>query len=374
MNLPDSSEPVARPPRLLSLDALRGFDMLWIIGAETIVHLLAKLLQTPWLDHWAQQLSHVKWEGVRAYDLIFPLFMFLSGVAIPLSLGSRLDRGDSKLQMSRKILTRVVMLVLLGFIYNGLLANDGKPRLPSVLGQIGIAWGIAAWLFLIVRGTWQRVACIAGVIGAITILQLLVPVPGIGAGVLTKEGAINAWLDRLILPGKLHGGMFDPEGLLCIFSASSLTLAGALAGTPLRKPENANWRMAGWFLLAGAAMIGAGCLTWSLGYPPIKALWTGTFDLLAIGISLMVFGVFFGVIDVFKWQAWSLPLRVVGMNALTIYLVVRFFSFLNASGLLLGRLAKSCGEAGPVILACGVLILEWLFLWFLYRRKIFLRV
>lgn len=364
----------AKPPRLLSLDALRGFDMLWIIGAETIVHQLARWLKVPWLLGWAQQLQHVPWQGLRAYDLIFPLFMFLSGIAIPFSFDGRLARGDSKRRMAGKIATRVAVLVLLGMLYNGLLAAKPEvPRLASVLGQIGIAWGIAAALHLVVQDAKKRLALLIGLLGAIAALQLLIPVPGHGAGMLTQAGSFNAWLDRMLLPGKLHGGTFDPEGLLSIISASTLTLAGSLLGSTLRK-HAPSWRLVGWQSLTGAACIAAGWLLWHLGYPPIKALWTASFDLLAIGISLLVFALFFAVIDVMRWQRWSLPLRVIGMNPLTIYLLARFISFDDPAALCFGRLARACGEAGPVVLACGVLLIEWVLLYCLYRKKWFLRV
>lgn len=377
MSMPPSppADSAPRAPRLLSLDALRGFDMLWIIGGDALVRALARWQKIPWLETWAKQLSHVRWEGLQAYDLIFPLFMFLSGLAIPLSLESRLDRGDSKLRLWGKILTRVCLLVFLGAVYNGLLSADPKePRLASVLGQIGIAWGIAASVHLVVRGAWQRVAILAGLFALIAGLQLLTPVPGHGAGVLTREGAINTWLDRSFLPGRLLGGTFDPEGLLCILSASSLTLAGALAGSPLRKATSHGFKFVGWQVLAGAGFVAAGALCWKLGYPPIKALWTVTFDFLAIGISLLVFALFHLVIDVIGLKAWSFPLRVIGMNPLTIYLAARFISFDDPAGLLFGRLARVSGDAGSVILAAGVLVLEWLLLFFLYRKKWFLRI
>ena len=369
------AELAAQRPRLLSLDTLRGFDMLWIMGLAGVFHQLFLWLETPWLGALDEQLKHVPWEGLHAYDLIFPLFMFLSGVAIPLSLEARLGMGYSKRSVTRKIVVRTLTLVIVGMIYNGVLSDQPVgPRFASVLGQIGIAWGIAATVYLFVEGAGKRIALIATVIGTIALLQLLVPVPGYGAGVLTTDGALNTWLDRQLLPGRLHGKTFDPEGLLCIFSATSLSLSGALVGSYLQKATSYHWRLVGWLGLAGAALVAAGGLAWKLGYPPIKALWTGTFDLLAIGISVLIFALFFAIIDVLRFQRWSFPLRVVGMNALTIYLVVRFFDFKPAAALLFGRLAQSLGEARPVILAVATLLLEWLLLLLLYRRKIFFRV
>jgi predicted acyltransferase len=370
----DVSPVVNKPPRLLSLDALRGFDMLWIIGAEAIVSQLAKWPGGSWLDAWSQQLRHVAWDGLRAYDLIFPLFMFLSGVAIPFSFDSRLAAGATPRRMWQKVAIRVCLLVFLGMVYNGLLSDQaGTPRLASVLGQIGIAWGMAAAVYLLVKDIRYRIGAVGVIIGLVVFLQLVVPVPEHGAGVLTSKGSINAWIDQMLLPGKLLGGAFDPEGLLCIFSAGAVTLSGTCLGCFLRK-YSPSWKFAGWQAAAGVAVIAAGALCWTLGYPPIKKMWTGTFDLLVIGISLLLFAFFYAIIDVLRWQKWSFPLRVIGMNALTIYLLVRFINFKPAATLLFGRLGNALGDAKSLVIVCGVLLLEWLLLYYLYRKKIFLKV
>ena len=368
--------PLAPPrPRLSSLDALRGFDMLWIIGAAGIVHQLFVWLKTPWLGAWDEQLKHVPWDGLHAEDLIFPLFMFLSGVAIPHSFAARRREDGGKRRLAGKIVGRTLLLVALGMLYNGLLSEQSTaPRLASVLGQIGLAWGITATVFVLVPSTPRRFAVLAAIVGGVTLFQLFVPVPGYGAGVLTQQGAINTWLDRALLPGRLNGKTFDPEGLLCIVSASSVTLAGAILGSFLERAKAFTWRQVGWQWIIGAGLIVVAALAWKLGYPPIKALWTGTFDFFAIGISVLLFGVFFAVIDVLRLQRWTFPLRVIGMNALTIYLLVRCVDFKPPTVLLFGRLAASFGDAKLVVLAVAALFLEWLVLWFLYRRKIFLRV
>lgn len=360
---------------MLSLDALRGFDMLCIMGLEDVIRELARWQPTPALHALAEQFEHVPWAGLHAYDLIFPLFMFLSGVSIPLSMDARLDRGDSRWMLWRKILTRCALLVVLGMIYNGVLSDKADaPRFASVLGQIGIAWAIAASLQLVVRDTRARLGILAGWLIAVAVVQLLVPVPGYGAGVLTETGAINTWFDRMFLPGRLHGGTFDPEGLLCALSAASVTMAGSLVGTFLKKPFAHSWKSVGILVVAGTATVLVGWICWAMGYPPIKALWTTSFDLLAIGISTLLFALFFGVIDVARFSGWSFPLRVIGMNSLTIYLGSKLVSFPEMSAFLLGRVAGLSGDAGPILILCGVLVLEWLVLYFLYRQRWFLRV
>jgi predicted acyltransferase len=368
----DSSLP---KQRLLSLDALRGLDMLCIIGGGEIVREFARLWPGTFLDAIAAQFEHVKWEGLHSYDLIFPLFIFLAGAAIPFSLDSRLARGDSRRHLWGKIVSRVCLLVVLGMIYNGALSgNPAAPRLPSVLGQIGIAWGIAASVHLLVRDNRARASILLGWLIAIAIVQLLIPVPGHGSGNLTASGSVNSWLDRTLVPGRLHRGNFDPEGLLCCISAASVAMAGALAGTFLKRPSALAWKTPASLAAAGTVSILLAALCGSLGYPPVKMLWTSTFNLFAIGISTILLALFFTIIDLARLQAWSFPLRVIGLNCLTIYLAARLVSFHQMSDFLLGRLAGACGEAGPLVILCGVVLLQWVLLVFLYRRQWFLRV
>lgn len=367
--------------RLRSLDALRGLDMLLIVGLDRLIHSIAKVSEADWVASLSEQFYHVPWEGVRIYDMIFPLFMFIAGVAIPFSMQKKLaaieagEAGLAKLWLG--IAKRVLLLVILGFFYNGVFAaSETAPRFVSVLGQIGIAWGLAASVFVLARKVWVKYAILGGVLVAVAVAQLLVPVPGVGAGQLTADGSINAFLDQLLLPGSLHGGSFDPEGVLCIFSAFGVTLAGALMGERIRRvsERDSQWQeVLLWFAVA-LGLVLAGWLCWELGYPPIKKIWTSSFNLWVIGISVGLMGLFYWIIDVLGWWRWSFPLQVVGQNPLTIYLAFRMVSFYSISNLIFGRLASHFDEAAPVVLWTGVLLIELGFLYFLYRQKWFLRV
>lgn len=360
--------------RLRSLDALRGFDMLWIIGLDSVFRALAKATGNPFFQLMSAQLEHVPWAGLRLYDLIFPLFIFLSGVSIPYALSSRESRGWSRKKMLLFIARRVVILVVLGMVYNGLLdLRFDTLRVASVIGQIGLAYGIGALVWVLLKEVKMRAAILAGILVLVAVLQLLVPVPGHGAGVLTPEGIFNGWLDRLLLPGRLHAGIFDPEGLLCIFSASALTLAGTFAGQMLRASPRPQIRTVYWLAGAGAVSILLGAACQALGYPPIKSAWTTTFNLYAGGISLLLLALFHGLVD-FPRRNWSFPLQVVGMNPLTIYLLTRIVAFEPVAEFFAGGIARLSGSLGSVVLAVALLAVEWLVLWFLYRKKVFLRI
>ncbi len=360
--------------RLLSLDALRGFDMFWIIGGDALFRSLAEVTHWGWAKAWAVQLEHVEWAGFHFYDLIFPLFMFISGVAIPFSLLAKAQTAADKRPIYLKLVRRALLLVVLGFVYNHLTELQfGTQRYASVLGQIGLAYLFAALIMLNVRSLWGRVASLAGILGGIAVLQLLVPVPGIGAGVLTPGGSINGFLDRLILPGRLYDKIFDPEGVLCIISATAVTLMGGLAGMALKSAKHPAHRKA--LILAGSG-VGLTIAGYALGgfYPIIKKAWTATFDIYAAGLSFILLALFYLVIDVFGLRKWSFPLRVIGLNSITIYLGTRMIDFDTTSKFWFGGLSRLAGPSGVLVIEAGVILVEWLVLYFLYKKNVFLRV
>ena len=365
------------PTRLLSLDALRGFDMLWIIGGGELSVALAKATNWNWLNWWAEQQRHVRWEGFHFEDLIFPLFMFIAGVAIPYALMGKLHHGYQKGQIVNKVVRRGLILVLLGFVYNGffdLQFSSPGFRFASVLGQIGLAYLFASLIVIFTRNLTSRLIWLGSILIGYALIQNFIPVPGFGAGNLTPEGSINGYIDQLFLPGRLYGGTFDPEGLLCIVSATAITLMGALAGELLR---NKKWKDGKKLLTLTCTGIAGIVIALILNpfYPIIKAAWTTTFNLLAGGIACLLLALFYLIIDVWKFRRWAFFFTVIGMNSITIYLGVRIINFRQISEFFLGGLSNITGpEWGNVIIWTGILAAEWLFLLFLYRKKIFLRV
>ncbi len=365
-----------QPERLQSLDVLRGFDMFWIIGGGGLIIALAETFKWNWLEVIAGQLEHVKWAGFHFEDLIFPMFMFISGVAIPYAITAKVELGVKRSDLINKVVKRGIILVILGIVYNGALKNGfSNMRVASVLGQIGLGYLFAATIVLYTNTFKTRVAWLIGILSGIAILQLAVPVPGYGAGLLTPDGGINAWLDRLFLPGRLHGGTFDPEGLLCIVSAITVTLMGALAGSILRDGEPASNLKAAKLVIAGAALTTI-ALILSPFYPIIKAAWTVPFNLLTVGISLILLSLFYFAIDVKDWTKGIVSykilfFKVIGMNSITIYLGASIIDFRKASSFFTGFMAE---PLGGWIVILGAIVLEWMVLYYLYKKKIFLRV
>jgi predicted acyltransferase len=362
--------------RLASLDVLRGFDMLWIIGGGSLIVSLAKSTQWSWLQPVAEQMEHVQWQGFHFEDLIFPMFMFISGVAIPFAIGSKLEKGVSKNLLLGKVIKRGILLVLFGLLYNGALERGFTGlRMASVLAQIGLGYLFAATINLYTDTIKTRFFWLIGILAGIAYLQLAFPVPGYGAGLLDPEGGVNAWIDRMWLPGRILGQTYDPEGLLCIVSAISVTLMGSLAGALLRNGEGATAKKALTLAIAGVVLVTI-ALILSPVYPIIKKAWTVPFNLLTAGISSMLLSLFYFTIDVKPRMNKIAPykllfFKVIGMNSITIYLGTRMLNFNSLSRFFTGWLAPSIGDW---IIILGAIALEWLLLYFLYKKKIFLRV
>lgn len=364
--------------RLLSLDALRGFDMLWIAGGEFLIISLGALTGWPFFQWAAVQMKHVAWEGFHFYDMIFPLFLFIAGVSMPFSIVKRKQRGESMQKIYMHLIRRLFILILLGLIHNGLLNFDfEKQRYASVLGRIGLAWFFAAIIVLNtnIRG---QIIWFAGILLAYWAIMKLVPVPGFGPGVLTPEGNLAAYLDRQFLPGRLCCYIYgDNEGLLSTFPAISTALMGAITGYFLNLPGKTldGLKKALIILAAGITSLLVGKL-WSFSFPVIKNVWSSTFVLTAGGWSLILLSIFYLVIDVWGFKKWTFPFVVIGLNSITIYMLnAGIINFEEMGKFFFGGLASPFSEAGQaVILSIGAILCMWTVLYILYRNKIFLKV
>jgi predicted acyltransferase len=361
--------------RLLSIDALRGFDMLLIAGGGTFLVLLENKTGLSWIDWIARQLQHPAWNGFTFYDFIFPLFLFIAGVSLPFSLRKGLASGLSKTDLYRKVFIRMLILIALGIVDKNTPIPFFEPsqiRVASVLGRIGIACFIATLLYL--NFSWQkRILWVAILLLGYYAALFLIPVPGYGAGDLSIEGNLVGWIDRNFLPGRLLQTTYDELGLLTQIPALCLTVLGTCAGDTLLSDSKENKKLT-YLLLSAFTCMGLG-LVWSLHFPINKHLWSSSFILLTAGMSFLFLAVFYWVIDVLKYQKWTFFFKVIGMNSLTIYLAYRFIDFYHTSRLLFGGIYAPTPEPWhKVFEALGALGLVWLFLYVLYRQKIFIRI
>ncbi len=363
------------PPgqRLVSLDVLRGFDMFWILGMEEVGAALFKASNAPWSRCVAEQLDHAAWAGFRFLDLIFPLFVFIAGVSLVYSTDKNVAVSGRRGTVI-KLLKRALLLYVLGLLcYGGLSKGIDAVRWLGVLQRIaicGLAGGLA-YLFLKER---TRVILTVFLLLGYWALLTLVPVPGIGAGYFEEGRNLTNWIDSQYLPGFKWDGNHDPEGLLSTLPAIATALLGVLTGGWLKHHPGSVWRKAAQLATAGVVLAALGW-AWHPFFPVIKKLWTSSYVLVAGGYSLMLLALFLAIIDGWKVRRGLQPFLWIGMNPITLYLSHHFINYTKISTTLLGGpVAGVFGAWGEVVIACGTVLLGIWLAWFLYSRKIFLRV
>ena len=402
--------PASGPQRLMSLDALRGFDMFWILGADSFVYALHETSQNAATEFLATQLDHAEWQGFHFYDLIFPLFVFMMGVSTVFSLTKIIER-EGRAAAVKRVLQRGILLFIIGLIYSGGFTNPWPDmRLLGVLNRIALCYTFGGLLFIFVRTRGLAAVAAAILLGYWALLAWVPfpdvrPVPG-GDAIITKEAGFTNisqlnwagtnmihgsyvqgvtlpnYLDQKYLPGRKYDGTYDPEGILSTLPAVVTGLLGIFAGLLLRNPSVSDEKKVWWLLGSGAAGVALGFL-WGLEFPVIKKIWTSSYVLVAGGFSALLLGAFYWIVDVRKWRAWCQPFVWIGMNPLTIYLTSNFLGGLGFEKLarrLAGGPVKSfldthvtSGFGDLVIAATAVALFLW-FARFLYQRKIFLRL
>lgn len=381
-----SSETLSRPParRIASLDALRGFSIFCIIGADGLIWSLDEMSRGkgPVLSvtgaFLGRQFSHVNWEGFRFYDFIFPLLIFVTGVSIVFSL-QRLVEREGKVSAHVRVLRRSFILFALGVIYyGGVNVAWSEVRLLGVLQRIALCYLFAALLFLNFRLRGLAVAFAALLLGYWA-LMTFVPVPGIGAGSFAPDANLANWIDARYLPGLKWDVTRDPEGLLSTLPAIGTALIGVFAGMLLADARLLPAQKSLWLIGGGIAMTAAGYL-WGLQFPVIKAIWTSSFVLVAGGYSLMLLGALHQIIDVWGLRAWSAIFVWIGANAILLYFLNGIASFERFAtrfvggevGVFLDRVVTpGTGRFAAHLLGLAIAIA---LAHFLYQRKIFLRV
>lgn len=366
---------LAPSQRLYSLDALRGFDMFWIMGAEEIVQSLAKITGSPFFEGFAHQLIHPDWHGFAFYDLIFPLFLFLAGVATPYAMGKEIEKGRTTQQLLVRVIKRGLILVLLGIIYNnGLqLRPIAEIRFGSVLGRIGLAYMFANIIYLYTTQRGQIIWFCSLLIGY-WLMLLFNAAPGFSNGDLTMEGNYASYLDRLIMPGRLYLGIHDPEGLVSTIPAIGTGLLGIYAGNLLRNSPLTMQRKALQLLVMGVVSLVLAQI-WNLVFPINKNLWTSSFVLHVGGYSLILLSVFYYIIDIRGYKRWAFFFSIIGMNSILIYMSGHFINWEYTTEAFFKWLVQLAGDPlNLLVFALCYMAVKWTFLYFMYRKNVFLRV
>jgi predicted acyltransferase len=378
--------------RLLSLDVFRGLTvagMVLVNNPGTWAHI-----------YWP--LEHAAWNGWTPTDLIFPFFLFIVGVAIPLAFGKRIERGDARRALFLKVLYRSVIIFLLGEFLAGFpYFNFATIRIPGVLQRIAVCYLFAGIIYLTTRPRTTAIIAVALLVIYFIIMKYI-PAPGYYAGDWSKEGSLASYIDRRVFgPHIWKGGVvYDPEGILSTLGALATTLFGVLTGYLIRAKDRTPIEKVAHMFIAGLVclMIGWG---WNAWFPINKALWTSSYVFFTAGLALQILALCYWSIDIKGWKWWTKPFVIFGVNAIVLFVGTGMMArLMGMSSGFMGRLSALLHITKPdgsptalqpfiynqlfaswlspngASLAFAIsFILLWLFLmWLLYRKNIIIKI
>ena len=369
-------DPPLTSERLLAVDALRGFDMFWIVGGKEMLLTFVAIFKSPVPDALIHQLEHPDWKGFTAWDLIMPLFLFVVGTAMPFSFSRRLEAGHTKGQLYAKIIRRTLILFVLGMAVQGHLLDFKSSTLhvfANTLQAIAVGYFVSG-IVLLNLNLLGQILFTAAMLISFWLLLIFVPLSSHGAGSLEPHANVARAVDEFVL-GRFRDGT-EYTWVLSSMTFAATVMLGVFSGHVLRSRLSPLARVIALTTLGVACLAGGWAWSEWLGLPIIKHIWTSSMVLWAGGWSYLLLALFYLVIDVAKLQRWAFPFVVIGLNALVIYVAWdgNFIPFPLIAKNLVGGLAAHLGSMGPFLLAFTAVLLWWLVLYAMYRRKIFLRL
>ena len=374
------------PKRLESLDALRGFDLFLLVGLEAVMHALDGAIDAPWFERLMWCFTHVDWEGFSSWDLVMPLFMFMSGITIPFAL-ARYKREQSRGGAYRRIIKRVVLLWIFGMMCQGNLLGLNPDRIyfySNTLQAIATGYLISSVLYLNTSVKTQ-------IIVAITLLLAFwgcmewIQVGDYGGGCYTSDGNLAEWIDRTVLGRFRDGASVNDAGevvfapwyaytwILSSMTFGVTTLTGMFAGHILKSNTTNSLHKFYYLLVIGVALIATGWL-WNLQMPVIKKLWTSSMVLVSSGYCFVLMALFYWLIDYKGCNRHIGWLKVYGMNSIVAYMLASCVNFSSISRSLFYGLQQYMGDFYPALIALSNAAIVYLILWVMYRQKVFLKV
>lgn len=353
--------------RLMSLDAFRGFTVAAMIIVNTPVS----------EEHVFSPLAHSAWNGVTPTDYIFPFFVFIVGISITLSYSRLSSKLVPKTQLIKKTLKRGLIIFFLG-VFLGLFPNFdlAEVRIPGVLQRIALVFMACAILYLYT--TWKQQAWIGAILLVLYwALMMWVPVPGLGAGVLEPGLNLAAWIDELIIPGKMWQGTWDPEGILGTLPAIATGISGMLIGRILLMDGINRERKIIWIFCAGLLSFGLGT-AWGWVFPLNKNLWSSSYVLYTSGLAAMIFALFIFVIDELGYSKWAKVGVVFGLNAITAYaigaMLPAFLVFLQGWYLQAFVDDGAWPRFASLVWAISICMICYAVVYILYKKRVFIKV
>jgi hypothetical protein len=370
--------------RLESLDALRGFDLFFLVALGPLMHSLARTANVEWLNESMWVFSHVSWEGFSPWDLIMPLFLFMSGISMPFSL-SRYKSISDKRPLLRRLAKRILLLWIFGMMCQGnLLALDPNTiyLYSNTLQAIATGYLITALLFLFTSRRTQIITAVVLLLVYWTAMQFIT-VDGYGGGNYTPQGNLAEWIDNTVL-GRFRDTAQVIDGKVVVadwyhytwilsslnFGVTVLTglFAGYIAKDKIEKKKKLKL-----YFGTGITMVIAGWL-WNFQMPIIKTIWTSSMVLVSSGYCFLLMGLFYYWIDYKGHRSGITWLKVYGMNSIVAYMLANVVNFRCIGESLFYGLEQYMGSYYSFLMTLWNIGAVYVIIWFMYKRGIFLKV
>lgn len=370
--------------RLESLDALRGFDLFFLVALGPLMHSLARTANVEWLNESMWVFSHVSWEGFSPWDLIMPLFLFMSGISMPFSL-SRYKSISDKRPLLRWLAKRILLLWIFGMMCQGnLLALDPNTiyLYSNTLQAIATGYLITALLFLFTSRRTQIITAVVLLLVYWTAMQFIT-VDGYGGGNYTPQGNLAEWIDNTVL-GRFRDTAQVIDGKVVVadwyhytWILSSLNfgvtvLTGLFAGY-IAKDKIEEKKKLKLYFGTGITMVIAGWL-WNFQMPVIKTIWTSSMVLVSSGYCFLLMGLFYYWIDYKGHRSGITWLKVYGMNSIVAYMLANVVNFRCIGESLFYGLEQYMGSYYSFLMTLWNIGAVYVIIWFMYKRGIFLKV
>ena len=370
--------------RLESLDALRGFDLFFLVALGPLMHSLARTANVEWLNESMWVFSHVSWEGFSPWDLIMPLFLFMTGISMPFSL-SRYKSISDKRPLLRRLAKRILLLWIFGMMCQGnLLALDPNTiyLYSNTLQAIATGYLITALLFLFTSRRTQIITAVVLLLVYWTAMQFIT-VDGYGGGNYTPQGNLAEWIDNTVL-GRFRDTAQVIDGKVVVadwyhytWILSSLNfgvtvLTGLFAGY-IAKDKIEEKKKLKLYFGTGITMVIAGWL-WNFQMPIIKTIWTSSMVLVSSGYCFLLMGLFYYWIDYKGHRSGITWLKVYGMNSIVAYMLANVVNFRCIGESLFYGLEQYMGSYYSFLMTLWNIGAVYVIIWFMYKRGIFLKV
>jgi predicted acyltransferase len=347
--------------------------MIWILGGDEVIYALHRVNHSKTVTLLASQMEHRNWEGMTFYDLIFPLFVFIMGVCLVLSLGKRIATGG-KMAAVKKIVVRSIALYILGIIYYGGFSGSVQDiRLLGVLQRIALCYLASGLLFTFLKTRGRLITCVLLLVGY-WVVMTFVPVPGIGSANYHEGKNLANYIDSRYLPLFKWDGNHDPEGLLSTLPAIATCLLGVFAGQLIVSVKIPAQKKVLWLVGAGVVGIAIGVI-WGMQFPIIKKVWTSSYVLVAGGLSSLLLALFFQAIEIWNLRRWAIPLVWIGLNPITLYIVQNIVDIHGLAERITGGFIQDRFKLyGNLWIASVALGLTLLLAYFFNRKRIYMRL